>query len=516
MTEADRTGGTTVELERWVALHPASLAFAAGRFELPADDGGSPPRSAALAAELAAANRQWGNPVDDELSRWRSGATAIVTGQQPGLLGGPLLTLVKACAAAAEARRRREAGEDAVAFLWLATADDDLAEMGWARLAAGEELVEEREEGWARGGRVAGSAPLGSASQRLLERLGDAAGAPHAREAAELAASCFAPGTMLGEATARFLARLLRGAGVVIVDALSPEIARAASPVTLAVLERLPEVNEALEAGRQAFEARGWPLPFPMAPQRLPVFRLDGDRRHRLASRSGACPDDVLRELAAAPERFVPNVWLRSLVQDAALDTGAVLLGGGELAYHLEAAEIWRLAGVRRPEWRLRPHVTVVTGAERRIARALSLEPHHLLEARMPRHLVGGRRVRRGVERLQRAVAAPLDALDAAAASELPALTGDLAATRQRITGAVAWLEQRATAAATRAAEVDAARLRRLRAFLRPLGRPQERALSVLAPVLRLGLDWPARLADTIDPASPGMHLLNWEEGGPW
>jgi hypothetical protein len=55
-----------------------------------------------------------------------------------------------------------------------------------------------------------------------------------------------------------------------------------------------------------------------------------------------------------------------------------------------------------------------------------------------------------------------------------------------------------------------------MRAFLRPEGKPQERHLSVLAPVLRLGIAWPAQLAASLDPTQPGMQLLYWEEGGAW
>jgi bacillithiol synthase len=508
-------GETIVPLGDWVSLHPAALAHTGGPGQSPAD-GAQRPRPAALAAALAAANESWGNPVENELKRWRAGADVVITGQQPGLLGGPLLTLIKACAVAAEVARRRAAGRDAVGFLWLATADDDLPEMGWARLAVGEEVLEAREEAWRRGGGTAAATRLGSTCGALLERLGDQGGSPHAREAAAFAAACYAPGITLGEATARFLARLLRGTGVVIVDALEGELARAARDVVARVLRRLPEANAVLAAGELAMRERGWPPPLALAPQRLPVFRLHDGSRQRLTAAAGACPDAVLGEIEAAPERFAPNVWLRSLVQDAALGSGTVLLGGGELAYHLQAAALWELAGLPRPEWRLRPHVTVVTAAERRLARQLRIEPHHLLHAALPRHLLGSTRVRRGVERLRRAVAAPLAALDGAAAAELPALKGDLDATRNKLEGSLAWLEQRAAAAAARAVEVDAGRWRRLSAFLRPHGKPQERELSVLAPVLRLGLDWPAQLAAAIDPAHPGMHLLHWDEGGAW
>jgi len=74
----------------------------------------------------------------------------------------------------------------------------------------------------------------------------------------------------------------------------------------------------------------------------------------------------------------------------------------------------------------------------------------------------------------------------------------------------------RLAAAAARDAEVTIGRWRRVRAFLRPDGQPQERHLSVLAPLLRLGVEWPARLVEAIDPTDPGMHLLFWGEGGLW
>ena len=197
----------------WVSLHPAALAHTGGPWQAPAD-GARRPRAAALAAALAAANERWGNPVAAELERWRDGAEVVITGQQPGLLGGPLLTLVKTCAVVAEVHRRRAAGRDAVAFLWLATADDDLGEMGWARLAVGEEVLEAREPAWARGGGTAGAAVLGADLRRA------ARAARRSRRLAARPRGCGvrrrvlrARASTLGEATARFLARLLRGAG---------------------------------------------------------------------------------------------------------------------------------------------------------------------------------------------------------------------------------------------------------------------------------------------------------------
>ena len=514
---ADRVAGATfAPLESWTAVHPAAAAAARGEIDLPPVPGQAISRSAALAEALGRANRSWGNPVDAELSRWLAGAEVVVTGQQPALLGGPLLTLVKAATVAAEVRRLRGAGREAVGFLWLATGDDDLPEMGWGRVAAGEEVLEVREPGWGPGAQLGGAAPLSGACASFLEDLRTRLPGGNAAAAIDLAASCYTPTVTLGEATARFLARLLAGSGVILVDALEPELARAGAAVVGTILTELPQCWEALEAGAQSFRARGWSVPLRIASHKLPVFRRRGDRRESVPTNGKGCPPAVLQELEAHPERFLPNAWLRPLVQDAALGSAVAILGAAELAYHVQTAEARAVAWIGRPRWLLRPHVTVVTSAERRLARQLGVGPEHLLRPRPPLGILPGKATRRRLERLHAALGKEIGGLLEAARGELPALGGDVEATARKVDAALAWLDGRVTAAATRDAEVELSRWRRLRAFLRPEGAPQERHLSVLAPLLRLGLDWPGQLVASLDLAIPGMQLMFWEEGGPW
>jgi hypothetical protein len=160
--------------------------------------------------------------------------------------------------------------------------------------------------------------------------------------------------------------------------------------------------------------------------------------------------------------------------------------------------------------------VTVVTSAERRLARQLGLQPEQLLRPQPPVATLPGKATRRRLERLRAGVARGIDGLVEAARGELPALGGDVEATARKLDAALAWLGGRVTAAATRDAEVELSRWRRLRAFLRPDGQPQERHLSALAPLLRLGPGWFDQVAAALAPAPPGMQLLFWEEGGPW
>ncbi|MEW6338424.1 MAG: bacillithiol biosynthesis protein BshC [Acidobacteriota bacterium] len=508
---------TTVEpLDAWSPVHPAALALSRGELHLPRSSRAGGRRSPALAQALADRHRMWGLDVDRQLDEWLAGAEVVVTGQQPGLLGGPLLTLVKACAVSAEVARLRRAGHRAVGFLWLATADDDLPEMGWGRIAVGEGVVECRETAWRRGDSVGGVATVGTECARLLDSLDGRLSGESGREAVDLARECFKPGSHLGDAAGRFLGRLLRDTGVVLVDATTGELARAGAAAVEAVLTRLPVAWEALHDGTADMVRRGWTAPLRVTPATLPLFAFDGTRRHRVATHAGACPAERLAEFRRDPTRFLPNAWVRPLVQDAVLDTSVSMLGGAELAYHLQCLANWEIAGVRRPEWRLRPHVTVVCAAERRLAAQLQVGPEVLLRAKLPEHLLGGGKTRRAMRHLVNALESRLGAVESAAGHELPALRGDLDATRKRIASGLQWLEQRIETASAKSAEVDAARWSRLRAFLRPNGRPQERELSVLAPLLKLGLDWPAQLAEVVDPGHPGNHLLFWKEGGAW
>jgi hypothetical protein len=118
--------------------------------------------------------------------------------------------------------------------------------------------------------------------------------------------------------------------------------------------------------------------------------------------------------------------------------------------------------------------------------------------------------------RLRAVIEARLAALAETARVELPALGGDVDATANKLGGGLAWLEGRMSAVAAGSAETAIGRWQRLRAFVRPGGQPQERALSALAPLLRLGLDWPLLLTDHLKVDENGMQLLFWEGDGPW
>jgi len=90
-----------------------------------------PARRESVADILARQNRAWGASAKTlaNIDRLRKGALAMVSGQQAGVFGGPLLTIFKGLMAAKLAEQANRAGIECVPVFWLATTDHDLEEI---------------------------------------------------------------------------------------------------------------------------------------------------------------------------------------------------------------------------------------------------------------------------------------------------------------------------------------------------------------------------------------------------
>src|SRR5271165_2693231 len=91
-------------------------------------------RQARVATALEKQNRAWGasDRTLRNVQRLREGAFAVVTGQQVGLFGGPLMSLFKVASVMALTKQVQDSGVDCVPVFWLATEDHDLDEVNQA------------------------------------------------------------------------------------------------------------------------------------------------------------------------------------------------------------------------------------------------------------------------------------------------------------------------------------------------------------------------------------------------
>ena len=186
------------------------------------------------------------------IERFRQGAVACISGQQVGVLGGPLYSVLKAVSALQMAEELTAQGTKAIPLFWLATEDHDLAEIASVTLPSGCELEKltatEQSGSEAPVGRLPLEARIAAVVERATQLLGPGWVSDALRES-------YRVGESYGSAFARLFTRMLAGTGLVLVDPLDDELHRIAQPLFVAAAERAEELDEALlERGKALHE----------------------------------------------------------------------------------------------------------------------------------------------------------------------------------------------------------------------------------------------------------------------
>ena len=298
------------------------------------------------------------------IAKLRTGARAVVTGQQVVLLGGPLLTLLKAATAVARARQATaETGVEHVPIFWLATEDHDLEEVDQVSLLS-KNAVETLRLG---AGPVHNSAPMGNvvlpeSIDALLDRASELL---HHAPICDLLRECYASHSAnnaaptFAGAFARLLTRLFAEYGLIVMDAAGREFHALGAPTLRFAIEHAEELEAALLARSVELEAtgyhaqvlvkRGASLLFLIsevngAQNRQALHRLP-DGSWQAGAGNSAAPyttAELLAILDSAPERLSPNVLLRPVFQDTVLPTTAYVGGPAEAAYFAQSAVIYQ------------------------------------------------------------------------------------------------------------------------------------------------------------------------------
>lgn len=324
-----------------------------------------------LARRLVAVNRSLGNPLDaPTVDAIRGGAFFIVTGQQPGLLGGPAYTLLKAVTAVQHARRlsQRLAATVLPAF-WIAAEDHDLAEVDHCTIAGTTLRCPPDSNATNSGRSPVNDVPLEPCRDRIIASI-DAL-PDHARCEADLAA--IVRGIDWSSYTTQFASALRAMLGDVPLVLLEPMRMRdVLAPALSQVVARADAMPEAFDAGRALLQGQG----FEPQLQEVGLFEITGNVRRRTQLRPG-----VAQQVLDEPERFSPGAALRPIVQDAALPVLCTIGGPGEMMYLWQIGPLYEAVGVRRSAIWPRLSATVVDPATRELADRFDLPAERILQA---------------------------------------------------------------------------------------------------------------------------------------
>jgi len=305
----------------------------------------TPALDAALVDRLVAENESLG-ARKEVLERARGLADgsvrAVVTGQQPGVAGGPLLSLYKAATAIALARAiEKRAGVRCVPIFWLGSDDDDFAEIRELNLMSSSlELVS-----------VSLDAPVHAPGRRV----GDIAGTAVAR-AWDAVAPFVAPSDTvdevrawmnegdLGRIAARALVAMTYG-NLLVIDGREPRLREAGRATLLEFFDREDEVRARVRAQSDALVAEGYHAQIEMGSDSGLFLTVNGVRRRIPGEARAAARAALEHDITAAS----PGVVARTVLQDAVLHPAAVVLGPAEIAYRAQLTSVFDLLHIAAP-----------------------------------------------------------------------------------------------------------------------------------------------------------------------
>ena len=459
----------------------------------------------ALTTLLQAQQRTRGAPVAaieaaGRLDHPRS--VAVVTGQQAGLFGGPLYTLLKAISAIRLARHVEQTYDvPSVAVFWVDAEDHDLDEIrSCSVLDADQQLERVSLTISAAAGTPAAAVRLGDEVTTAVDAL--AAILPQTDFTADLVADlrdAYASGRGLVDAFAVWLERLLGDLGLIVFDASDP----AAKPLVSELFAH--EITGAgtttalartagEELSRAGFHAQVEPLPDTVA-----LFVLDDIRRTVRQDGDGLRVGDepidrsnLLDRLRADPACLGPNVLLRPIVQDRLFPTVCYVAGPNELAYLAQLKRVYDHFGVPMPLVAPRLSATLTDAAVLKFLRRYRIEVetlqpqdeaelNRLLESQLPET------VEQAMRAAEDTIRGQMQAVRAAVAEVDPTLKGAAESTQGRMERDLKNLHNKVVQAAKRRDQTLRRQFMRAQTQMFPQGSPQERAVAAVSFLNRYG-----------------------------
>jgi bacillithiol biosynthesis cysteine-adding enzyme BshC len=448
---------------------------------------------------------------------------AIVTGQQAGLFGGPLFTLLKALTTLKLAERvSHEHGVPTVAIFWIDAEDHDWDEVRSCTVFD-PALVP---HSVALPARPAG-APSPVATVRLdhsisaaLRDLERSLPPTEFRDAlvADLAAA-YVEGIGMAEAFGRWMETVLGSRGLVVYDSSDTASKPIVSGVFVSELSHPGETARLAAAAGAHLVSRGYHSQVTTHDDGLALFRLDDGRRairHHdgqfVIGEEGLAQAALVREAADRPSAFSPNVLLRPIVQDTMFPTICYVAGPNELAYLGQLRTVYERFGVPMPLMYPRASATLLDSAAMRFLSRYSLpldalQPqdesglNQLLESQIPPHVeasFGG--ASSAINQSMQALISALPALD-------PTLEGAARSTLGRMEHDLQTLHNKMIQAAKRRDETLRRQYIRTRALAFPDGHAQERTIGFVSFLNQYGPALVDRLAEEL-PLDMGHHWV--------
>jgi bacillithiol biosynthesis cysteine-adding enzyme BshC len=457
---------------------------------------------------------------------------AVVTGQQLGILGGPLYSFFKAFTAIQLAHKLSQdhPGLSFVPVFWLEGEDHDFEEISTAHLLNAESQIETihyrpsaiapgEEKTWKKpvGPIVLEEAPLQAMMDAMRKALPPT---DFTNDILALAHECYAPGRTLQEAFARLLMHYFAEDGLLLFDAGGHDMKTLGRDLFRREIETSPQLSEriVLQSVRleETYHAQ-------VKPRALNLFFItdDGERlplvehertAHDTArtfflrgSRKTFTLAELLHSLDTQPERLSPNVVLRPIFQDTLLPTISYVAGPGEISYFAQFKPAYEWAGIPMPLIHPRMSATLVEERFERVFTKFQISAEDVLaEGRGQNAAFFDQMIASDLapafEAALAAIDSSLESLREKVARAEATLDGALTGLKGKVLTSIRDFESKTLAAERKRHATTKAQLDKLLASLLPEDELQERKLSLFHFLNKYGLAFLEPLKRSLEP----------------
>ncbi len=434
----------------------------------------------------------------------------VITGQQAGILTGPMYTLYKAMTTIRLAKEQREKlGRPVVPVFWIAGEDHDWLEIRETFILNTEGKLANCRLPGDGGGKSVGNQRVPS-WDKIEVQLREAM--PDSEFRSSVLKQCKQFNEQAENLTQWFaltLQWLVKKWGLIFFDPLLPEFKRLAAPMYEQILKMHSDVRDALKQRTEEWVKLGFEAQiqqtgidvnlFLSVPERKLIQYVD--RGFYLKGQEASWDLDALNELLAkAPERFSPNVVARPVVQEYLFPTLAYVPGPGELNYWAQLGKVFNTFGFVMPILYPRMSVVVLTASWQKslnkealtledVYRGLEKHQERCIRDRDDQHI--DERIERLRSQIEMAYAElePLKKIHA----NVPEW---LIRNEEKVSFQVDYLKKKVWQAQRKRCREKLLRLQELEDGIAPNNSRQERVINPLSFVARYGLSFVDRIAD--------------------
>ncbi|HEX9656751.1 MAG TPA: bacillithiol biosynthesis cysteine-adding enzyme BshC [Bacteroidota bacterium] len=289
---------------------------------------------------------------------------AIVTGQQVGLLGGPLYTLFKTLTTIklAQKLKKQYPQSDFVPVFWVEGEDHDFEEMNHVYIVNTqnqsqriEYLIggEKNEKNVGPVGELVFDPNIQSVHKELASSMPSS---EYTQDILKPLATHYAEGKSFNQAFVGWMNHLFSGYGLIFLSGNDPDLKRLASPLFVKEIEEFPRTSQLVIDQSAELEKK---YHAQVKPKSINLFMFHKGGRYAInpreedfslkGTRHFMSRDELLRIAHETPELLSPNVVLRPIVQDTLLPTLVYVGGPSEIAYNAQLTPVYRMFGVQQP-----------------------------------------------------------------------------------------------------------------------------------------------------------------------